>query len=77
MMMAIDSQIRCRTCRFLNQLQSHMDLSQSFNIPEQFSIDLLNLVQNESLLPVLDELLPLASQFQRKNARFIDGEFHR
>lgn len=74
MIVAIDSQIRHRTLHFLNQLQSRMDLSRSAFVPDQLETNLLELLNNETILNVLDEVVPLASRFQWKNPRFIDGK---
>ena len=73
-MIAMDSQIRCTTLRLLNKLQAFVDLSQSPYVPDQFEVNLLELLNNEATLTVLDELIPLAARFQAKNRRFIDGE---
>ena len=70
----MDSQIRCTTLRLLNKLQAFVDLSQSPYVPDQFEVNLLELLNNENTLIVLDELIPLAARFQGKNRRFIDGE---
>jgi hypothetical protein len=72
-MVAIDSQIRYTTLRILNKLQSFIDLSRSPYIPDQFEQYLLELLNNETTLLVLDEIIPLAAKFQHKNAQFIDG----
>jgi hypothetical protein len=72
-MIAIDSQIRYTTFRILNKLQSFIDLSRSPYLPDQFEQNLLELLNNETKLVVLDEIIPLAAKFQHKNPQFIDG----
>jgi hypothetical protein len=72
-MVAIDSQIRYTTFRLLNKLQSFIDLSRSPYIPDQFEEYLLELLNNETTFLVLDQIIPLAAQFQHKNHLFIDG----
>jgi hypothetical protein len=72
-MVAIDSQIRYTTFRILNKLQSFIDLSRSPYVPDQFEQYLLELLNNETTLHVLDEIIPLAAKFQHKNHQFIDG----
>jgi hypothetical protein len=72
-MIAIDSQIRYTTFRILNKLQSFIDLSRSPYLPDQFEQNLLELLNNETTLVVLDEIIPLAAKFQHKNSQFIDG----
>ncbi len=72
-MIAIDSQIRYTTFRILNKLQSFIDLSRSPYLPDQFEQNLLELLNNETKLVVLDEIIPLAAKFQHKNRQFIDG----
>ena len=71
--MAMDSQIRCTTLRVLNKLQTFIDLSRSPYVPDQFEQSLLELLKNETILHVLDEVVPLAAKFQHRNHRFIDG----
>jgi len=72
-MVAIDSQIRYTTFRILNKLQSFIDLSRSPYVPDQFEQYLLELLNNETTLHVLDEIISLAAKFQHKNHQFIDG----
>lgn len=72
-MVAIDNQIRYTTFRILNKLQSFIDLSRSPYLPDQFEQYLLDLLNNETILHVLDEIIPLAAKFQHKNSQFIDG----
>jgi len=72
-MVAIDRQIRYTTFRVLNKLQTFIDLSRSPYVPDQFEEYLLDLVNNETTLLVLDEIISLAAKFQHKNPQFIDG----
>lgn len=72
-MVAMDSQIRYTTCRILNKLQTFIDLSRSPYLPDQFEQYLLELLNNESTLLVLDEVIALAAKFQHRNPRFTDG----
>lgn len=74
MIIAVDTQIRNRILQFLNRLQSMIDLSRSAYIPDQFETNLLELLNNETNLSVIDEVLRLANRFQWKNSRFIDGK---
>ncbi|CAF4257700.1 unnamed protein product, partial [Rotaria sordida] len=76
-MVAVDSQIRYTTFHILNKLQSFIDLSRSPYIPDQFEQYLLELLNNETTLLVLDEIIPLAAKFQHKNHQFIDAFLRR
>ena len=72
-MLATDSLIRHLTCQLLNKLDDFIDLSRSPYIPDQFEQYLLELLNNETILVVLDKIIPLAAKFQHKNQQFIDG----
>ncbi|CAF0809532.1 unnamed protein product [Adineta ricciae] len=76
-MIAVDSHIRHTTLRILNKLQTFVDLSRSPFVPDQFEQYLLELLQNETTLLVLDEIIPLAAKFQHKNSQFIDAFLNR
>lgn len=72
-MIAIDSQIRSTTFQILNKLQSFMDLSRSPYMPDQFEQNLLEILNSETTLLIIDQVIPLAAKFQHKNHQFIDG----
>lgn len=73
-MIAADSRVRQLTFRLLNQIDSFIDLTQTPLLPKNFQSILLDLLTNETNQTVLDQMIPLASKFQEKNQRFIEGK---